>query len=362
MSTLSGPVLAAPGRILAVNPVSFPGGAETTLLRLLRGLAARGWRVRATTPDGGPLADAIVAAGHDWHPLELGGLGRGQGAAALAAWPAAARLARDSDVVLLNGSVCGRLLPALSSRRQLRLLDVNDMVGRVPRFWRWADVILADTEAVRRRLVELDPRLDPLVVGAPVDLEPPPADPPWPPGAGPVIGFVGRLEPRKGVHHLLDAVPSIRATQPAARIVLIGDEPYGSDPGYTRRLRERAAELGVLQVGWQPNAPGLMRHLDVLVLPSESEPFGTVLAEAMAVGTPVVASAVDGLVEVVEDGVSGRLVPPGDPPALAEAVLDVLARHAQMAAAAPARARRWGTEAYVERIDALLRARLKGPR
>ncbi len=68
-----------------------------------------------------------------------------------------------------------------------------------------------------------------------------------------------------------------------------------------------------------------MRHLDVLVLPSYEEPFGTVLAEAMAVGTPVVATRVDGLPEVVEDGVTGRLVEPGQPERLAEAVLDVLA-------------------------------------
>ena len=54
-----------------------------------------------------------------------------------------------------------------------------------------------------------------------------------------------------------------------------------------------------------------MRHLDVLVLPSYEEPFGTVLAEAMAVGTPVVATRVDGLPEVVDDGVTGRLVAPG---------------------------------------------------
>ena len=68
-----------------------------------------------------------------------------------------------------------------------------------------------------------------------------------------------------------------------------------------------------------------MRHLDVLVLPSYQEPFGTVLAEAMAVGTPVVATRVGGLPEVVDDGVTGRLVAPGRPGRLAAAVLEVLA-------------------------------------
>jgi glycosyltransferase involved in cell wall biosynthesis len=191
-----------------------------------------------------------------------------------------------------------------------------------------------------------------------------------------VVGFVGRLEPRKGVHDLLAAVPAIRAGVAAAAggagaagaaggagaatFVLVGDEPFGTAPEYTRRVLADAAALGVEHLRWHANAPGLMRHLDVLVLPSEAEPFGTVLAEAMAVGTPVVATAVDGLVEVVEDGVTGRLVPPGDPAALAAAVLEVLAAREAMGAAARERAARWGTEVYVERIERLLLAEPAG--
>jgi glycosyltransferase involved in cell wall biosynthesis len=97
-----------------------------------------------------------------------------------------------------------------------------------------------------------------------------------------------------------------------------------------------------------------MRHLDVLVLPSYHEPFGTVLAEAMAVGTPVVASAVDGLPEVVRDGVTGRLVPPGDPDSIAAAVLEVLSRQSEMGAAAREHARRFATDDYAARVEALI--------
>jgi glycosyltransferase involved in cell wall biosynthesis len=345
------------GRLLAVNPVNHPGGAEIVLMRLLRGLTARGWRVTVTSPGGGRLADAAQADGLDWQPLATGGIRRRRGvAAALVGWPALRRLARDCDVVYLNGTVTGRLLPALAGVGVLSVLDVNDMIERVPRFWRLADLILADSEAVAARLVALDPQLAPVVVGLAVDLDPPPAENPWAGGEGPVIGFVGRFEPRKGVHDLLAAVPAIRAQAADSVFVLIGDEPFGTAPEYTRRLLEDAAELGVQHIRWHDNAPGLMRHLDVLVLPSRAEPFGTVLAEAMAVGTPVVATAVDGLVEVVEDGVSGRLVPPGDPAALAAAVLEVLTRREPMAAAARARAQRWGAEVYVERIEALLLA------
>jgi len=105
---------------------------------------------------------------------------------------------------------------------------------------------------------------------------------------------------------------------------------------------------------WSDNAPGLMRHLDVLVLPAYEEPFGTVLAEAMAVGTPVVATAVDGLPEVVRDGVTGRLVAPGDPQQLAAAVLEVLERRAEMGAAARIDARRFATDSHVEQVERLL--------
>ncbi len=370
MSTPGPPLTPVLGRLLAVNPVNHPGGAEIVLLRLLSGLAARGWRVTATTPDGGRLAEAILAAGLAWAPLATGGLGRRQGAGALFGFSQLRRLAADCDVVYLNGSVTGRLLPALVGRRVLSVLDVNDMVTRAPRFWRRADLVFADSEAIAVRLRQLDPRLAPRVVGLPVDLDPPAASAPWgdrDPRDGdarrerPVIGFVGRLEPRKGVHDLLAAVGPVRAAIPGARFVLVGDDPYASAPEYTDRVLAEAARLGVHQWGWREDAPSLMRHMDVLVLPSRSEPFGTVLAEAMAVGTPVVATAVDGLVEVVDDGVSGRLVPPGDPPALAGAVLEVLAQREGMSSAARARAVRWGAAAYVESIATLLESRIGAP-
>jgi glycosyltransferase involved in cell wall biosynthesis len=166
-----------------------------------------------------------------------------------------------------------------------------------------------------------------------------------------VIGFIGRIEPRKGPLDLVRAAPLIRASAPGARVVIVGDDPYGADPEYTRSVQS-ASE--VEHHSWHAGAPGLMRHLDVLVLPSLEEPFGTVLAEAMAVGTPVVASDVDGLPEVVQDGVTGRLVPPGDPDRLAAGVLEVLARRDEMGAAARERAKRFDAEAYVERVESLI--------
>jgi glycosyltransferase involved in cell wall biosynthesis len=333
-------------RIFAVAPVDHEGGAELHLLRLLSGLAGHDWQITLTTPGTGPLRDAARAAGYRWAPLALGGLAQGSGARALASWPRARRLAREHDVVYLNGGVCGRLLPALP-RSARRVLHIHDMVSRVPRFWSRADVVLADSEAVAARLTGLDAH----VVYGPVDPNPPQTSAPWRTDNGPVIGFIGRIEPRKGPLDLVRAAPAIRSAQPDATIVIIGDDPYGVDPAYTSTVK---AAPGIEHLPWTADAPGLMRHLDVLVLPAYQEPFGTVLAEAMAVGTPVVATRVDGLGEVVRDGDTGRLVEPGQPDQLASAILDVLARREAMGPAARTAARKYNVEDYVERIESLI--------
>jgi len=321
--------------LLAVCAVDEPGGAEIGLFRLLARLTTRGWDATVTTPSG--LRGATA--------LPVGGLDRGAGARAVLSWPRARRLARDADVVYLNGGVPARLVPALRGHRTV--LHVHDLVARMPRHWRAADAVLADSRAVADRL----PGLKAEVVGCPVELDPPATEPPWPPGDGPVVGFVGRIEPRKGPRTLVEAAPLLRERLPGVRVVIVGDDPYNSDPAYLAAVR---ASTEVEHYGWAQNAPGLMRHLDVLVAPSTEEPFGTVAAEAMAVGTPVVASRVDGLRDVVEDGVTGRLVPPGDPRALSAAILDVLERRDEMGIAARERAQRFGADAYADRVEAIL--------
>jgi glycosyltransferase involved in cell wall biosynthesis len=340
------------GRLIAFNAVDHPGGAETTLMRLLGGLSARGWQPIVTTPSGGPLRAQALAAGCGWRAVPLGGLARGAGLRAAGSWPRARRLAAGAEVAYLNGAVCGRLLPALGLARRpggpRLVLHVHDIVARVPPFWRLADVVLAASQAVAGRLTGLPAH----VVYPPVDPDPPAAQPPWSTGNGPVIGFVGRIEPRKGPLDLVHAAPAICAGAPGAHVVIVGEDAYGAEPAYARAVLGSSA---IEHYPWHDNAPGLMRHLDVLVLPSYEEPAGTVLAEAMAVGTPVVATAVHGLPEVVRDGVTGRLVAPGDPSALAAAVLDVLARRGEMGAAAREHARRFHVERYVAQVEALLR-------
>jgi glycosyltransferase involved in cell wall biosynthesis len=340
-----------PGRLLAVAPISELGGAELSMLRGLRVLAQRGWSVTVCTPGPGRLRDEAAAAGHATATLDLGGLGRHTGARAVRAWPRARALARDADVVLLNSAVCGRALPALRGLPARAVLSVHDVVERVPRLWRSADAVLAASQATADALAPLTAH----VVYEAVELDPPAVAPPWPePQGGPVVGFLGRLEPRKAPLDLVRAAPAIREGRPGARVALVGGGPFQGDEDYLARVEREAAAAGVERYGWVDGGAGLMRHLGVLVLPSRQEPFGTVLAEAMAVGTPVVATRVGGIPEVVQDGVTGRLVAPGDPRALAGAVLEVLERRDAMGAAGRSRAARFGAEAYADRLEPVL--------
>jgi glycosyltransferase involved in cell wall biosynthesis len=367
--------------LLAVCAVASPGGAEVVAVRLLRRLAARGWDVTLTTPGPGPLHETARRQAWGWEALPLGGLGRGAGARAIASFAKARRLAERHDAVLLNGGVAARVLPAVA-RAARSALFVHDLVDRVPPHWRLADVVLANSRATAARLAPLPAQ----VVGVPVELDPPLAAAPWegaargdapsaargdtpssargdtPSGARgdtpSVIGFVGRLEPRKAPLDLVRAAPAIRRARPDARIVLVGAEPFGRWRGYAEAVR---AARDVEHYDWVDDAAGLMRHLDVLVVPSREEPLGAVAAEALAAGTPVVATRVGGLPEVVEDGVTGALVAPNRPAELADAVVRVLARRDELAAAAKRRGAAFDAGAFADRVEPLLTRRSGAP-
>lgn len=124
------------------------------------------------------------------------------------------------------------------------------------------------------------------------------------------ILFVGRLDAVKGVPLLLDAFAAVLDTHPDSQLTIIGDGPARA------KLEERAKALGstVTFLGYQPQeeVARLLGETDIFVLPSFAEGVPVVLMEAMASRLPVIASRVAGIPELVEDGVSGFLVPPGD--------------------------------------------------
>jgi glycosyltransferase involved in cell wall biosynthesis len=147
--------------------------------------------------------------------------------------------------------------------------------------------------------------------------------------AGPLrLLFVGRISPEKGVQVLLDAFARLQYEGLEAELTLVGD-PLGSLPpemlalfgvvAYDSSL-ETPPEVRMLGKRPYDDLPDLYRSAEVLVAPSLAEAFGLPLVEAMASGLPVVATRVGGIPEVVEDGVTGLLVAPGNRDALAAAI------------------------------------------
>lgn len=139
----------------------------------------------------------------------------------------------------------------------------------------------------------------------------------------PVVSVFGRLAPWKGQHVLLEALTRL----PGVHALLVGEALFG-ESGYVRSLRDLTETLEIKErvhfLGFRRDIPRLMRLSDVVVHTSVApEPFGRVIVEGMLARRPVVASRAGGVTEVVEDGVNGHLVPPGDPEALAGA-LDAL--------------------------------------
>jgi glycosyltransferase involved in cell wall biosynthesis len=147
------------------------------------------------------------------------------------------------------------------------------------------------------------------------------------PESGPIFGSVGRLERWKGFHILLAVVPEVLERHPDATFVLVGGA-HELDPSYAAEIQQQARSLGldgrVRLVGQQPNPEEWMQAMDVFAHTSHYEPFGMVVIEAMALGTPVVASAEGGPTEVITPGVDGLLAPFGDRRALTRAILRLL--------------------------------------
>lgn len=176
------------------------------------------------------------------------------------------------------------------------------------------------------------------------------------PGTGPLIGMVGRLQRWKGMHVLLEAMPSILKEEPAAHCVIVGGR-HQLEANYEAFLHERIdaleLEAHVTMAGFQQNIPEWMQAMDVVVHASEDEPFGIVILEGMALGKPVVAGNTVGPSEIIRNGHDGLLAPYGDPDALAEKILDYITDPEFMrvvGTAARARAAQFSPQQYANNV------------
>jgi glycosyltransferase involved in cell wall biosynthesis len=139
-----------------------------------------------------------------------------------------------------------------------------------------------------------------------------------------VIAVVANVIPRKGQVYALRALPTVLKTAPTAQLLLVGDE----DQNYLRRVLSVADALNVgahvHRLGRRSDIPELLAASDIFMLPSLEEALPLSILEAMAAGLPTVATTVGGNSECVLPGETGLLVPPRDPQALANAVLEML--------------------------------------
>ncbi len=140
-----------------------------------------------------------------------------------------------------------------------------------------------------------------------------------------IVGVVARLEPEKGHPTLLAAWPAVLRSRPDAYLLVVGEG------GQREALERQANDLGigdrVVFTGRRDDIPAVTAALDVAVLPSYREAQGLTILEAMALGRPVVASSVGGIPEMIQDGVTGLLVPPHDAQAIASAITRLLLDH-----------------------------------
>jgi glycosyltransferase involved in cell wall biosynthesis len=322
-------------RVVHVAPTLFGpegifGGGERYPLELARALAGRvdcelvsfGPSARAWREPGGlrvrVLRSLALAAGHPAHPLALG-LGQ-----ALA----------GADVVHTHHlrSAPSRLaaLNARARRRPTAVTDHGlgggDWAGLLPRLF---DRFLTVSAYSARELRAPSARTRVIYGGADPERFSPDPD-----AVRRGVLFVGRLTPHKGVDRLIAALPDEAELRLAGST---GHDPHPPERYYPSLLRRVAAGRRVRFLGAVPESdlPALYRQAEVVALPSVhrtcygreiavSELLGLVAIEAMASGTPVVASRIGGLPEVVEDGATGFLVEPGDEAELRSRLAQVL--------------------------------------
>ena len=360
--------------VVVVNNFPGPGmgGGEVLTLAIVDALAAAGAEVKTLVPSGSLFGEALVARGRT----------RIEASLALTRLPAALRAIRaaaGNGAVLFGTGYFSNLLVRRAARandrvvnlvavmpsaaggsglaKAVRRLAERATIARTDAFAASAGPIAAELRALGApagRITVIPNAIDTAAVRAAGERPLPEGFP----ASGPVVGCVARLETVKGVEYLIRAMAHV----PGATLALAG---IGS---LDAPLRSLAASLGVADrvrfLGWVRDSVPVLRASTVVALPSLAEGLPLVALEAMALGRPVVATAVGGTPDAIEDGVTGRLVPPADPRSLAAALRELLDDPARAAALAEAGRRRVDERfdlakmgpAYVELIARVARA------
>lgn len=354
-------------RLLTVQPVADGGGSERALIVMLAQLSKAGWDCHVVVPCPPELLESYerVATVHVVPMDRVTTSGSSSRWVRYAArWPRSVlrigRLCRGLgvDVVHSNSLHCwyGWAAAALTGRPHVwharEIVFQSRAALTLERFLtsHFSDTVIAVSSTVASQL-------DPANVVVFTDEADPEVFDPGRAGrfrssAGiadtvPLVGSVARIDTWKGFDTLLDAVEPMRARCPGLELVIAGGTVDGKE-GYAAALEARARSIGgVHWLGPRDDVPDLMADLDVFVqVSSEPEPFGLVVVEALASGVPVVAGDAGGPLEILgADAVApsrsplGALVPPGDPAAIADAVIGLMQGRQPGAAGRSARPR-----------------------
>lgn len=358
-------------RIVHLSKMTGVAGSEGHLLVLLRGLRARGLDARLwiLVEPGRSLDDYVREAEATGVPVERLTIRRDLDPALGRELVRRLRAARP-DVVhthLLHADLYGTLAArragvpyVVSSRHNDDRFRRRAPVRWLLRWlWRRTDAGIAISDAIRRFSIEVEGAspeqihtvhygLDPATIEAPAGARAELCDAL---DVGPdalLVGSVCRLIAQKGLSDGLRAFAQVAREVPEAHYVIAGDGPLREALKHETRALGLAGRVHFL--GWRDDARAVIAALDLLLAPSLWEGFGLVLLEAMALGVPILSTRVSAIPEVVVEGETGWLVPPGDPGALAGALRDAITHPTELMARGRAGRRRLETHFTVERM------------
>lgn len=368
-------------RILIIQRSAALDGSAHSGLLLADGLREAGWTTHVAFGFEGPIIERYDAAGHETHVIPHDNwLRRGRAHQFLKdawlEWRAAAAFEAiieeiRPDAIYLNTVVS--LAGAPAARRQSlpciwHLREMFSEIGGEMRAPKWAlplirrivhyhaDRLVANSmatarsmlgegadeativpNAVRAAFFQESKSLDEAraALGLPLDST--------------IIGVPGTLRPMKGHPFFFGAVAPLLRQRNEVCVAVTGE----GATDYTLQLKEQVRALGIENqvrfLGWVEDMPAFYRACDLVCIPSRAEPFGRTAIEAFAVGTPVVATEVGGLQNIVTDGKTGRLVPYGDEETLAESLRELLSAP-EMRQMMAENARQVAEEKYHERV------------
>jgi len=354
-----------------VSPTGAPGGAERALLALARHLPDHGWTPRIILLQRGPFEEWLSAAGCGFEVLLMTRTRHMHRTAVVV--EKLRRAMRGGSVVVANQSKGQAIAGAAAALSRTPCvwwqhgIPSRNAIELTATLWPSAAVVCSTREAAaaqktltpKRRVEVITPGVDVDRLrsrrGSGAEVKKRLG---W---SGPVVGMVARLQPWKGQQLFLQAASIVAKSRPDVQFAIVGGAVLGWEADYPEQLRRQAAELGlsarVCFAGHQEDPYPWADAFDVAVTASVGEPFGLVTVEAMALAKPVVGVDSAGTAEIIEDGVSGLLVPPADPDAMAAAILALLgdpALRTRIAAGAAARAERFSHVEMTRRFAALL--------